>query len=62
MVANCCTCTAWGIVPPRASAVALALRVWDHVPVKAGLVVRGEDLSCEAGTSHARRRHVVGPL
>jgi hypothetical protein len=50
MAANCCTCVTWGIVPPRASVVALALRVWPHVPVGAGLVARGGDFSCEAET------------
>jgi hypothetical protein len=60
MAASCCTCVAWGIVPPRTSVVVLALRVWDHVPVGAGLVMRGGDLSCEAGTYRARWRLVVG--
>jgi hypothetical protein len=59
MAASCCTCTTWGIVPPRASVVALVLCVWAHVPVGAGLLVRGGDLSCEAETCHTRRRLVV---
>jgi hypothetical protein len=41
---------AWGIIPLRASMVALALCAWARVPVGAGLVVRGGDLSCEAET------------
>jgi hypothetical protein len=45
MAASCCNCTTWGIVPPRASVVVLALRVWTHVPARAELVVRGGDLS-----------------
>jgi hypothetical protein len=40
----------WEIVPLRASVVALALCVWAHVPVGAGLVVRVRDFSCEAET------------
>jgi hypothetical protein len=45
MAASCCTCATWGIVPPRASVVALALHVWAHMPVGTGLVLRGGDLS-----------------
>jgi hypothetical protein len=51
MAASCCTCMTWGIVPPRASVVVLALCVWAHVPAWAGLLVRGGDFSCEAETS-----------
>jgi hypothetical protein len=40
----------WGIVPPRASVVVLALCIWAHVLAGAGLLMRGEDLSCEAET------------
>jgi hypothetical protein len=45
MAAGCCTCMARRIVPPRASVAVLAPCVWAHVPVGAGLVVRGGDLS-----------------
>jgi hypothetical protein len=40
----------WGIVPPRALVVVLALCVWAHVPAGAGLVVRGRDFSSGAET------------
>jgi hypothetical protein len=60
VAASCCTCTMWGIVPPCASVVVLALYVWAHVPMGAGLLVRDGDLSCEAETSRARRRLVMG--
>jgi hypothetical protein len=50
MAASCCTCMTWGIVPPRALVVVLALCVWAHVPAGTGLLVRGGDLSCEAET------------
>jgi hypothetical protein len=50
MAASCCSCMAWGIVPPHASVAVLALCVWAHAPVGAGLVARGGDLSCEAET------------
>jgi hypothetical protein len=50
MAASCCTCMTWGIVPPHASVVVLALCVWAHVPAGDGLVVRGGDFSCEAET------------
>jgi hypothetical protein len=45
MTASCCTCMAWGIIPPRASVVVLVLCVWAYVLVGAGLLVRGGDLS-----------------
>jgi hypothetical protein len=48
MVASCSTSATWGIVPSRASVVALMLCVWAHVPVGARLLVRGGDLLCEA--------------
>jgi hypothetical protein len=44
MAASCCTCMAWGIIPPRASVVVLVSRAMAHVPAGA----RG--LSCEAET------------
>jgi hypothetical protein len=50
MAASYCTCTTWGIVPPRASVVVLVLCVWAHVPAGVGLLVQGGDLSCEAET------------
>jgi hypothetical protein len=50
MAASCCTRMAWRIVPPRASVAVLAPRVWAHVSVGDGLVVRGGDFSCEAET------------
>jgi hypothetical protein len=59
MAASCCTGMTWGIVPPRASVVVLALCVWAHVPAGAGLLVRGGDFSCEAETSRARRSLIV---
>jgi hypothetical protein len=59
MAASCCTCMAWGIVPPRASMAVLVSCVWAHAPVGAEFAVRGGDLSCKAETSHARRRLVV---
>jgi hypothetical protein len=46
MAASCCTCMAWGIVPPCASVVVLVLCVWVHMPA-------GPDFSCEAGTCRA---------
>jgi hypothetical protein len=48
MTASCCTCMAWGTVPPHASVVVFAS--WAFALVGAGLVVRGGDLSCEAET------------
>jgi hypothetical protein len=59
MAASCCTYMTWGIVPPHASGAVLALRVWAHMPVRVGLLVRGRDLSSEAETCRARRRFVV---
>jgi hypothetical protein len=59
MAASCCTCMAWGIVPPHESVAVLVPCVWAHAPVGAGVVVRGSDFSCEAETSRARRRLVV---
>jgi hypothetical protein len=50
MAANRCICMTWGIVPPCALVVVLALYVWAHVPARAGLLLRGEDFSCEAET------------
>jgi hypothetical protein len=47
------------IVPPYASVVVLAPRVRAHPPVGTGLLVRGEDFSCEADTCRVRRRLVV---
>jgi hypothetical protein len=58
MASSCCTCMAWGIVPPHTSVVVLA--PWACVvrpgprtsrdrtsPAGRRLVVRGEDLSCD---------------
>jgi hypothetical protein len=73
MAASCCTCMAWGIVPPHASVVVLTPCVMAHVLVRAGgwsceaengrarrrLVVRGGFLSCEAETCRARWRLVL---
>jgi hypothetical protein len=54
MAAGCCTFMTWGIVPRArrwwCSRRGLSSRVWAHAPVRAGLVVRGEDLSCKAKT------------
>jgi hypothetical protein len=52
MVASCCTCMVWRIVPPRVSEVVLALCIWARVLVRAGL-------PCEAETCRALRRLVV---
>jgi hypothetical protein len=49
----------WTFVPPHASVAMLAPRVWAHVLVGVGLLVRGGDFSCEAETCCARRRLVV---
>jgi hypothetical protein len=59
MAASCCTCMTWGIIPPCASMVVLALCVRAHVLAGAGLLVRGGDLSCEAEICRARQRLVV---
>jgi hypothetical protein len=57
MAASCCTCIAWGIVPPHVSVVVLA--PWAHT-VRTGPMHQSEpDLSCEAETCCARRRLVV---
>jgi hypothetical protein len=63
MATSCCTCMAWGIVPPRASVAMLTPRAFVvrlvHVPVGVRLLVQGGDISCEAETCRARRRLVV---
>jgi hypothetical protein len=50
MAFSCCTCMTWRFVPPHASVAMLVPCVWARTPVMTGLVVRGEDLSCEAET------------
>jgi hypothetical protein len=45
MAASCCTCMTWRFVPPRALVATLVPCVWAHVPVGAGLLVRGGDFS-----------------
>jgi hypothetical protein len=45
MAASCCTCMMWRFVPPRGLVVTLVSCVWAHVPVGAGLLVRGGDFS-----------------
>jgi hypothetical protein len=47
------------ICSPTRTVVMLEPCVWAHTPVGTGLVVRGEDLLCEAETRRARRRLVV---
>jgi hypothetical protein len=53
MAASCCTRMTWGIIPPNALVVELALCFRAHVPAGAGLLVRGGDLSCEVETCRA---------
>jgi hypothetical protein len=53
MAASCCTCMAWGIVPPCVSVVVLAPRAMAYVLVGAG------GWSCEAETCCVRRRLLV---
>jgi hypothetical protein len=45
MAASCCTCMTWRFVPPRALVATLVPCIWAHVPVGAGLLVRGGDFS-----------------
>jgi hypothetical protein len=59
MVASCCSRVTWRFVPSHAWVAMLARCVWAHALVRAELVVRSEDLSCEAETSCAKRRLVV---
>jgi hypothetical protein len=65
MTASWCVCMAQGIVPPRVSVVVLAprARAACHGPRTSrsrGEVVRGSGWSCEAETSRARQRLLVG--
>jgi hypothetical protein len=59
MAASCRPRVTWRFASPHASVVSPEPCVWAHALVGAGLVVRGEDLSCEAETCRARRGLVV---
>jgi hypothetical protein len=53
MAASYCFRVSWRFAPPHASVASIESCARAHA------LVRGEDLSCEAETCHARRRLVV---
>jgi hypothetical protein len=59
MTASYCSRVTWRFILLYASVAMLAPCVRAHALVRARLLVRGGDLSCEAETCRARRRLVV---
>jgi hypothetical protein len=51
MASSCCFRVTWRFAPPHASVASLESCVQAHALVRAGLVVRGGDLSCEGSSS-----------
>jgi hypothetical protein len=58
MAASCRSRMTWRFASPHALVASPESCVWAHALVRAGLVVRGGDLSCEVETCRVRRRLV----